>query len=85
VALFYDQLDGLTQGYTVSNSGNPDMFIPPADIFWMNIFGDLEDLEQVSIHIKIFLRVEEPIRGLFILIYFMAILRLRNSGSPPVN
>ena len=45
--MFYDQLDGLEQGYSARTSGDSSMQIPQADIFWMNIFGDLEDLEQV--------------------------------------
>ena len=47
MALFYDQLDGLAQGYSAKTDGKPEMHIPSADFLWMNIFGDLEDLEQV--------------------------------------
>jgi hypothetical protein len=39
-------LEGLEQGYGARTSGDSSMHIPSADIFWMNIFGDLEDLEQ---------------------------------------
>ena len=39
-------MDGLEQGYGGRTSGDSSMHIPSADIFWMNIFGDLEDLEQ---------------------------------------
>ena len=46
--LLYLQLEGLEAGYDgkVQNDKN-DNRIPHGDIFWMNIFGDLEDLEQV--------------------------------------
>ena len=46
VALFYDQLDGLEDGYLAKTSGDASKQIPRADFYWMNIFGDLEDLEQ---------------------------------------
>lgn len=42
LSLIYDQLEGLEKGYEVS----PMPKLPHGDIFWMNIFGDLEDLEQ---------------------------------------
>jgi hypothetical protein len=47
LSLIYDQLQGLEAGYDakIKLSGGPR--IPHGDIFWMNIFGDLEDLEQV--------------------------------------
>ena len=45
--MFYDQLDGLVQGYNAKVKDDPSLHIPPEDFLWMNIFGDLEDLEQV--------------------------------------
>ena len=46
LGLIYEQLEGLEAGYdkTVENETER---IPHGDIFWMNVFGDLEDLEQV--------------------------------------
>ena len=46
--LLYLQLEGIEAGYDgkAQNDKNENR-IPHGDIFWMNIFGDLEDLEQV--------------------------------------
>ena len=45
IGLFYDQHAGLVHGYNAaSTTGNT---IPRGDLFWLNIFGDLLDLEQV--------------------------------------
>lgn len=43
VHLFYRQLEGLVDGYNVK----PEHKISYDDFYWMNVFGDLEDLEQV--------------------------------------
>jgi hypothetical protein len=45
VGLFFDQYDGLITGYNEAAEETKDT-IPHGDIFWMNVFGDLEDLEQ---------------------------------------
>ena len=57
LGLIYDQLEGLEAGYDakIDNEGSTNEIpagsisnrIPHGDIFWMNVFGDLEDLEQV--------------------------------------
>lgn len=47
VGLVYDQLQGLEDGYDSKVMYDKSPHIPHGDIFWMNIFGDLEDLEQV--------------------------------------
>ena len=49
LGLLYDQLEGLEAGYDAAASSNR---IPHGDLFWMNVFGDLEDLEQVFDIIK---------------------------------
>lgn len=43
VDLFYRQLDGMTQGYMKAAQISGQV-IPKEAIFWLNIFGDLEDL-----------------------------------------
>jgi len=47
VGLFYDQMVGLYQGYRASVKDTAMDVITLEDIVTMNIFGDLEDLEQV--------------------------------------
>ena len=47
VGLFYDQMVGLYQGYRASVKDTTMDVITLEDIVTMNIFGDLEDLEQV--------------------------------------
>ena len=48
MALFYDQFEGLARGYAAKAKQDPTVKpIPKDQIFWMNVFGDLEDLEQV--------------------------------------
>ena len=46
VGLFYDQMLGLYQGYKASLERPDEDPVTMEDIFTMNIFGDLEDLEQ---------------------------------------
>ena len=46
VGLFYDQMLGLYQGYKASLEKQEEDPVTMEDIFTMNIFGDLEDLEQ---------------------------------------
>ena len=46
VGLFYDQMLGLYQGYKASLEKPGEDPVTMEDIFTMNIFGDLEDLEQ---------------------------------------
>ena len=48
VGLFYDQMVGLYEGYkeSVSNKETDGAAVTLWDIVTMNIFGDLEDLEQ---------------------------------------
>lgn len=46
VGLFYDQMLGLYQGYKASLEKPEEDPVNMEDIFTMNIFGDLEDLEQ---------------------------------------
>ena len=46
VGLFYDQMLGLYQGYKASLEDAEKDPVTMEDIFTMNIFGDLEDLEQ---------------------------------------
>ena len=47
MGLFYDQMTSLYQGYkdSVANTAMDEVTLE--DIVTMNIFGDLEDLEQV--------------------------------------
>ena len=45
--LFYDQMLGLYSGYKASLEKPEEDPVTMEDIFTMNIFGDLEDLEQV--------------------------------------
>ena len=45
VGLFYDQFEGIVHGY--DDSAATGKGILRDDLYWMNIFGDLEDLEQV--------------------------------------
>ena len=47
VGLFYDQIQGLYTGYKAAVAGTDKDVITYDDIMTMNIFGDLEDLEQV--------------------------------------
>ena len=47
LSLIYDQLEGLESGYNAKVRDEETPEIPHGDIFWMNVFGDLEDLEQV--------------------------------------
>ena len=47
LSLIYDQLEGLEAGYDAKVRDLETPRIPHGDIFWMNVFGDLEDLEQV--------------------------------------
>ena len=47
VGLFYDQMEGLYTGYKASVAGTARDVVTFDDIMTMNIFGDLEDLEQV--------------------------------------
>ena len=47
VGLFYAQLRSLVSGY---NKRMPKNRLEYDDILWMNVFGDLEDLEQVFSH-----------------------------------
>lgn len=47
VGLFYDQYNGLVAGYNDSTETN---IIPHGDLFWLNLVGDLLDLEQVYAH-----------------------------------
>ena len=49
VGLFYDQMLGLYQGYKASLEKQEEDPVTMEDIFTMNIFGDLEDLEQAGI------------------------------------
>ena len=44
VGLFYAQFESLTDGY--NSAADAADAIPLLDVFWMNVFGDLEDLEQ---------------------------------------
>ena len=46
MGLFYDQMLGLYQGYKASLEDAEKDPVTMEDIFTMNIFGDLEDLEQ---------------------------------------
>ncbi|TRY78809.1 hypothetical protein TCAL_07583 [Tigriopus californicus] len=46
VGLFYDQFEGVVHGYN-DWARRTKKTIPRGNIFWMNVFGDLEDLEQV--------------------------------------
>lgn len=46
VGLYYDQYGGLEDGYAEAAKFSGDL-IPRGDIFWMNSFGDLLDLEQI--------------------------------------
>ncbi|XP_040576253.1 putative phospholipase B-like 2 [Lepeophtheirus salmonis] len=48
VALFYDQIRGITEGY--NKYAPPGRSISAEDIFFMNVMGDVEDLEQVFSH-----------------------------------
>lgn len=45
LSLIYDQLEGLEHGYDDKARRTKAPMIPHRDLFWMNIFGDLEDLE----------------------------------------
>ena len=47
LSLIYEQLEGLESGYNAKVRDEETPEIPHGDIFWMNVFGDLEDLEQV--------------------------------------
>ena len=46
MGLFYDQMLGLYKGYKASLEKPEEDPVTMEDIFTMNIFGDLEDLEQ---------------------------------------
>lgn len=46
LSLIYQQLEGINVGYGSKAARSKGPKIPYGDIFWMNIFGDLEDLEQ---------------------------------------
>ena len=46
VGLYYEQLEGLIAGYDAA-SETSNLTIPAGDLFWMNVQGDIEDLEQV--------------------------------------
>ena len=47
VGLFYDQIQGLYRGYKAAVAGTEADVVTFDDVMTMNIFGDLEDLEQV--------------------------------------
>ena len=47
MGLFYDQMEGVYKGYKASVKNTTRDVITYKDILTMNIFGDLEDLEQV--------------------------------------
>eukprot|EP00095_Tigriopus_kingsejongensis_P006305 maker-scaffold61_size441589-snap-gene-0.13 protein:Tk06305 transcript:maker-scaffold61_size441589-snap-gene-0.13-mRNA-1 annotation:"hypothetical protein DAPPUDRAFT_213420" len=49
VGLVYDQYQGMVHGYN-DRAEATGGHIPQGHIFWMNVFGDLEDLEQVFAH-----------------------------------
>ena len=67
VALFYDQFEGLARGYAVmaEKKGASIKPIPKGQIFWMNVFGDLEDLEQVRMSGILLLHCDLNFRLLF--------------------
>ena len=48
VGLYYEQLEGLVGGYNAAAKGT-NRTIPAGDLFWMNVQGDIEDLEQVQL------------------------------------
>jgi len=45
VSLYYEQLEGLVGGYNAAAKGT-NRTIPAGDLYWMNVQGDIEDLEQ---------------------------------------
>ena len=47
MGLFYDQIQGLYSGYKAAVAGTDADVVTFEDVMTMNIFGDLEDLEQV--------------------------------------
>ena len=51
VDLFYEQIHGLNDGYNVQVKAGRVPAIPPDDIFFMNIFGDMEDLSTALVQI----------------------------------
>ena len=49
VDLFYEQVNGLTDGYDALAKAGVVPAIPHGDIFFMNIFGDMEDLSTALV------------------------------------
>ena len=47
VGLYYEQLEGLIAGYNLA-ARDTNLTIPAGDLYWMNVQGDIEDLEQVG-------------------------------------
>ena len=54
VGLYYEQLEGLVGGYNAAAEGT-NRTIPAGDLFWMNVQGDIEDLEQVTAELQEFM------------------------------
>ena len=48
VGLYYEQLEGLIAGYDAAAAEDANRTIPAGDLYWMNVQGDIEDLEQVG-------------------------------------
>ena len=48
VGLYYEQLEGLIAGYNLA-ARDTNLTIPAGDLYWMNVQGDIEDLEQVGL------------------------------------
>jgi len=75
VGLFYDQMEGLYTGYKASVAGTARDVVTFDDIMTMNIFGDLEDLEQVF---DVTQKVPPKVRGIG---HCSALIRLLPNNS----